>query len=203
MKLAILKLVIKSNSVKKMETNSYYQVTATVPVISLAKAKKQLKSDDDVTYEDDLVLSYIDAAQGAVSNFINRSIAERNLIIEFNKFDSRVTFERNYDNDTILKVEYYAPGETDLTELPSDQYKLQSSNVLDCYDIKFLSMPATAERDDAVIVTIKQGFTAATCPATLIQAIMLRLSDFNERREDREQSNNSASNNLARAYRKY
>lgn len=186
-----------------METNSYYQVTATAPVITLAKAKKQIKSDEGVGYEDDLVLSYIDAAQEAVSNFINRSIAERNFIIEFDKFESKITFERNYDNDTVLKVEYYAPGETTLSELPSDQYKLQKSSVLDCYDIKFLSMPETDKRDDAVIVTIKQGFTAATCPAPLIQAMMLRLSDFNERREDREQGNNPASNNLARAYRKY
>lgn len=186
-----------------METNSYYVVTAATPVLSLAKAKKQLKSDADVTYEDDLVLSYIDAAQGAVSNFINRSIAERDFVMEFDKFESKITFERNYDNDTISKIEYYAQGENELTLLASNQYKLQSSNLLDCYDIKFLSIPLTNERDDAVIVTVKQGFTTSTCPAPLIQAMMLRLSDFNERREDREQGNNPASNNLARAYRRY
>ncbi|WP_202703150.1 phage gp6-like head-tail connector protein [Flavobacterium sp. UGB4466] len=186
-----------------METNSYYQPIATTSIITLAKAKKQIKADEGVGYEDDLVLSYIDAAQGSVSNFINRSIAERSLIIEYDKFESKITFERNYDNDSITKVEYYAPGETTLTELPADQYKLQKSTILDCYDIKFLSTPQTDVRTDAVIVTIKQGFTAATCPAPLIQAMMLRLSDFNERREDREQGNNPASNNLARAYRKY
>lgn len=186
-----------------METNSYYQPIATTPIITLPKAKKQIKADEGVGYEDDLVLSYIDAAQGAVSNFINRSIAERSFIIEYDKFESKITFERNYDNDTITKVEYYAPGETTLTELPSDQYKLQKSTVLDCYDIKFLSIPVTEVRDDAVIVTIKQGFTAATCPTPLIQSMMLKLSKFNERREDTEEGNSPAWKNLARAYRKY
>ncbi|MFH6966476.1 head-tail connector protein [Flavobacterium sp. FlaQc-28] len=186
-----------------MVTNFYRTITAAAPIITLPKAKKQIKSDDDVTYEDDLVLSYIDAAQGAVSNFINRVISESNFVMEADKFESKITFERNWENDAILKIEYYAPGETVLTLLPSDQYKLQVSSVVECFDIKFLSMPITDKRDDAVIITVKQGFTASTCPTPLIQAMMLRLSDFNERREDRDQGNNPASNNLARAYRKY
>lgn len=192
-----------------MVTNYYRTIIATTPIITLAKAKKQIKSDDDVTYEDDLVLSYIDAAQGAVSNFINRVINESNFIMEADKFEPKITFERNWENDEITKVEYYAPGATELTELPDDQYKLRPSSTVECFDIIFKpaagesEMPATDTRDDAVIITVKQGFTASTCPTPLIQAMMLRIADFNERREDREQGNNPASNNLARAYRKY
>lgn len=186
-----------------MVTNTYMVKTASEPVITLAKAKKQLRTEESVTYEDDLITGYIESAQGAVENYINRSIAERNFVMELNRFDSPITFSLNYENDSIAKIEYYAPGETSLTELASDQYKLQKANIIDCCSIKFLSMPTTAERDDAVIITIKQGFTTATCPAPLIQAILLRLSDFAERREDREQGNNPASNNLARAYRNY
>lgn len=186
-----------------MVTNDYRQITATAPIITVPQAKKQLKSDDDVTYEDDLILSYIDAAQGVISNFINRTIAKAIYVMELDKFEAKITYERNYENDTIAKVEYYAPGETDLTLMPAEQYKLQKSSVVECFDIKFLSMPETDKRDDAVIITINQGFEASTCPKPLIQAMMLRLSDFNERREDRDQGNNPASNNLARAYRKY
>lgn len=186
-----------------MVTNFFTVKTATAPIITLPKAKKQIKSDDDVTYEDELILSYIDASQGAVSNFINRVIAESNFIMEADKFEPKITFERNWENDTITKIEYYAPGATTLTLLPADQYKLQTSSIVECFDIKFLSMPETEKRDDAVIITVKQGFTASTCPAPLIQAMMLRIADFNERREDRDQGNNPASNNLARAYRKF
>lgn len=186
-----------------MVTHFYTTITGTTSLITLEKAKKQLRLDASMTDEDDLIQGYIDSAQEAVQNFINRAITKQSFVMELNKFESPLVFQCNYENDTIAKIEYYAPGETDLTLLPSDQYKLQKANISECYEIKFYSTPETAERDDAVIITISQGFTLAECPKPLLQAMQLRLSDFYERREDREQSNNPASNNLARAYRKY
>lgn len=185
-----------------MVTHFYTTAIATTPLLTLAKAKKQLRIESAFTEEDELIEAYIDAAQVACQDYINRSIAERNLVLECSKFET-ITFERNYENDTITKIEYYAPGETELTLLAADQYQLRKSNIVECFDIKFLSIPETDIRDDAVIVTIKQGFALATCPKPIIQAINLRLSDFFERREDREQGNNPASNNLLRAYRKF
>lgn len=185
-----------------MVTHFHTTTTATTSLLTLAKAKKQLRIETSFTEEDELIESYIDAAQVACQDFINRSIAERNLVLECSKFET-ITFERNYENDTITKIEYYKPGETVLTILATDQYQLRKSNITECFDIKFLSIPETDIRDDAVIVTIKQGFALATCPKPIIQAINLRLSDFFERREDREQGNNPASNNLLRAYRKF
>ena len=186
-----------------MVTHFYTTPITTTPLLTLAKAKKQLRVEATFTEEDDLIESYIDAAQVACQDFINRSIAERSLILEVSDFKSPITFERNYENDTITKIEYYAPGATTLTTLAADQYQLRKSNIIECFDIKFLSIPETDIRDDAVIVTIKQGFALAICPKPIIQAINLRLSDFFERREDREQGNNPASNNLLRAYRKF
>lgn len=186
-----------------MVTHFHTTTTATTPLLTLAKAKKQLRVETTFTEEDDLIESYIDAAQVACQDYINRSIAERNLVLEVSDFKSPITFERNYENDVITKIEYYAPGATTLTLLAADQYQLRKSNIIECFDIKFLSIPETDIRDDAVIVTIKQGFALATCPKPIIQAINLRLSDFFERREDREQGNNPASNNLLRSYRKF
>ena len=186
-----------------MVTHFYTEITAEESVLTLEKAKKQLRIDADNTDEDDLILSYIDAAQGACENFINRSIAERNFVMLCNEFSTPITFERNYENDAIAKIEYYAPGQTELSTLDPSQYFLRASNTVECLDIKFLSLPETDERDDAVVITIEQGFAAAKCPKPILQAINLRLSDFFERREDREQGNNPASNNLLRAYRKY
>ena len=186
-----------------MLTNWYTKQIAEVPIITLAEAKTQLKVDADLDYEDDLITLNISAAQDAVSNFINRNIAKSIFVMEYNKFESRITFARNYENDTIAKVEYYAPGNAELTLMLEVDYKLQNSSTLECFDIKFLTQPLTDKRDDAVIITINQGFETESLPAPLKQAMMLRLSDFYERREDRDVQNNPASNILARAYRKY
>jgi uncharacterized phage protein (predicted DNA packaging) len=188
-----------------MVNHFYTTITATTSLITLEKAKKQLRLDAGSTDEDDLIQSYIDAAQTACENFINRGISKRDFVMELSAFETPVTFERNYENDVITKIEYYAPGETTLTLLPANQYQLRKSNTVECFDIKFSSMPATAtaKRDDAVLITVSQGFDLASCPKPIIQAINLRLSDFYERREDREQGSNPASNNLLRAYRKY
>ena len=186
-----------------MVTNSYRVITADKSIITLAQAKSQLKVDDGVDYENDLIQSYIDASEEALSDYLNRCITKSNYVMELDKFETKVTFERNYENDSIEKIEYYALGDTTLTLLPSDQYKLQKSSIVECFDIKFLSMPATEKRDDAIIVTVSQGFTAPTCPKPLIQAMKLRISDFYERREDRELGDSPASNILARPYRKF
>jgi len=185
-----------------MVTHFYTQTLENYPMVLLSKAKKQLRIENSFTDEDELIETYSIAAQVACEDYINRSIAERNLILEASSFET-ITFERNYENDNITKIEYYAPGETTLTLLAAEQYQLRKSNIIECFYIKFLSTVETDKRDDAVIVTIKQGFALATCPKPIIQAINLRLSDFYERREDREQGNNSASNNLLRPYRKF
>lgn len=186
-----------------MMTHFYTSSTAEVPILSLEKAKKQLRIDAGNTDEDDLIASYIEAAQVACEDYMNRAIGKRNFIMELSAFPTSITFERNYENDVITKVEYYAPGATTLTTLAEDQYKLRNSNIVECFDIKFLSLPETDKRDNAVIITVGQGFALAQCPKPILQAINLKLSDFYERREDREQGNNPASNNLLRKYRKY
>jgi hypothetical protein len=186
-----------------MVNHFYTTITAAASLITLEKAKKQLRLDAGSTDEDDLIQSYIDAAQIACENFVNRGISKRDFVMELSAFETPVTFERNYENDVITKIEYYAPGETALTLLPASQYQLRKSNTVECFDIKFSSILETAKRDDAVIITISQGFDLASCPKPILQAMNLRLSDFYERREDREQGSNPASNNLLRAYRKY
>jgi hypothetical protein len=59
---------------------------------------------DDV-YEDDLITEFNESAQASAE--INRSITERNFVMQCDKFET-VTFERNYENDVISKIEYYA-----------------------------------------------------------------------------------------------
>jgi hypothetical protein len=186
-----------------MVTNSYTTINTTDPLVALDKAKDQLNIERIFTLQDELITDAIEAAQVACEDYINRGISERKFIMELSVFESTVTFARNYENDVIEKIEYYQPGETTLTLLANDQYKLRKSNIIECFDIKFLSMPATEIRDDAVIITVKQGFTTSNCPKPILQAIKLRIADFYERREDREGGNSAVSNNLLRHYRKF
>jgi uncharacterized phiE125 gp8 family phage protein len=187
-----------------MVTNFYTETQPDLePIVTLAMAKKQLRVDADFTEEDDLIVDYSDAAQVACQNFINRSIALQTLTLELDAFEALVTFAQNYENDTIEKVEYYAPGEETLTVLDPAKYQLRKSTVLECKDIKFLELPETDERSDAVIISIIQGFDADSIPATIVQAIKLRISAFYDYREDRPQGFDTTSNNLLRAYRNY
>lgn len=190
-----------------MVKHHYTTVTAEASILTLAQAKDQLAIEQNFDLHDELIQDYIDAAQEACQFYINRSIAERNLVLEMDSF-ANVTFERNYENDTITKIEYYADGETELTVLDPENYKLRKSNTVECFDIIFVTsseveMPVIAKRDDAVIITIAQGFDAESCPKSIIQAMKLKISDYYERREDREVGNNSAGNNLLRPLRKY
>lgn len=189
-----------------MVTHHYTTVTATASVLTLEKAKVQLAIEPDFALHNDLIQDQIDTAQESCQLYINRSIAARNLVLEMDSFSSPITFERNYENDVITKIEYYAAGETELTVLDASKYKLRKSNTVECFDIIFSAdalAVETAKRDDAVIVTIAQGFTAETCPKSIIQAMKLKISDYYERREDREAGNNSAGNNLLRPLRKF
>jgi hypothetical protein len=45
---------------------------------------------DDLVYEDDLITEFNESAQASAENFINRSITERNFVMQCDKFDSNL-----------------------------------------------------------------------------------------------------------------
>jgi uncharacterized phiE125 gp8 family phage protein len=182
--------------------------TTTTPVqesvcLTLAQAKKQLRVDSSCSDEDDLIQDYIDAAQAVVENYINRSISEQQVVLECSDF-SKIVFSQNNENDTIEKIEYLKPGETVYTLMPAEEYKLRKGVTVETKEITFLETPELETKDDAVLVTINQGWVAAEVPKPLIQAMKLYVSDMYERREDRgEIGHNSAATALMRPYRKF
>jgi len=185
-----------------MITNTTIIPTTDASAVTLAQAKKQLRLEDDFTEEDDLIESYIDSAQLVCENFINRAIGSRKFIIELDAFSTPITYEGS-SNDTIEKIEYYAPGGTELTLLNPTEYSFKKSMLIECFDVKFKTILLTDKRDDAVLITIDQGWQSDKVPAPIKQAMLLLVSDSYERREDREQGYNQASMNLLRPYRKY
>jgi hypothetical protein len=90
-----------------MVTHSYTTITGTHHLSLWRKQAKTVQSGDDLVYEDDLITEFNESAQASAENFINRSITERNFVMQCDKFET-VTFERNYENDVISKIEYYA-----------------------------------------------------------------------------------------------
>lgn len=182
--------------------------TTIIPVqntvcLTLAQAKKQLRIEASYTEEDDLIQEYIDASQAIVSDYINRSINEQQVVLECSDL-SKIVFSQNNENDTIEKVEYWKAGETEPTLMPPAEYKLRKGVTVETKEITFLTTPELEKKNDAVIVTINQGWVTADVPKPLIQAMKLYVSDMYERREDRgEVGYNSAATALMRPYRKY
>ena len=177
-------------------------ITETV-CLTLAQAKKQLRIEASYTEEDDLIQEYVDASRAIVEDYINRSISQQQLVLECSDL-SKIVFSQNNENDTIEKIEYLKAGETVYTLMPAEEYKLRKGVTVETKEITFLTTPELEKKDDAVIVTINQGWVTADVPKPLIQAMKLYVSDMYERREDRgEVGYNSAATALMRPYRKF
>ena len=186
-----------------MITDSYFKNIVVTACVTLAQAKKQLRISASNTHEDDLIQGYIDAATADRQNYINRSVDTRDYVLEVSQFET-VVFTENNDNDQVSIIQYYAPGETTLIDLSSDAYKVRPGTIVGTKSIKFINAPETEKRNDAVIITIKQGWSTTDVPKPFYQSIMLLVSDMYERREDRgEIGTNRAADALIRAYRKY
>lgn len=188
-----------------MVTNNFFANQVDTPIVELAKAKKHLRIDADFNDEDDLIESYTAAAQIVCQNYIERAIISRDFILECDNFDT-IEFAANYDNDAIDKVEYYDESNA-LVELASTEYKLTKSETVNCWKLKFLTKPVLFDRDDAVKVTVKQGIATAgnvaSVPKPIVQAILLTLTDFFEKRENRMESVSTSAQSLLRPYRKW
>lgn len=178
-----------------------------VPVISLQAAKNHLRVDDDMTIDDDLIESYIQAATVAAENYMSRSIYQRDFVMECDSFDT-IEFSANLDNDSVTSVEYYPADSTVKETLDPTKYKIQKSSTVGCWLLKFLEKPALSDRDDAVVITVKQGLVADAgtvdlVPKPIIQAILLTLSEYYEIRENRSEVPATAAMALLRPYRKW
>lgn len=169
-------------------------------VISLNVAKKHLRIEADYTDDDELIALQIKAAQKSAENYMQRAVGRQDLIITMDIFQS-VIFEGS-SNDTIGKVEYYEPSANTLTELGSAEYSLKKSGLIN-FEVSFKTTPETDDRDDAVKITVNQGYDVDSCPSDIKAAMLLMIGDMYERREDREQGSNPASVNLMRPYRKW
>lgn len=172
-------------------------------VITLNKAKQQLRIESTFIDEDDLIQDYIDAAIVAAENYCSVHLYPKVAEIKANKLETFVLDA--YPVNSIAKVEYYKKAETTLTTLPDTNYSLLSYNKK-LVTLKFKDIPddVDTDRDDAVIITVNIGFaTKSAIPKPIQQAIKLLISDMYDRREDRPEINTTVAQHLMRPYRKY
>lgn len=169
-------------------------------IVTLEKAKKQLRIDALFIDEDDLIQDYIDAAVASSEAYINGDIIEKTLVITLDAFQEKLIFE-SYPIQSITSVKYYI-DDVPVTMPAADYYlnvQHQKQSVL-----VFDEQPNTDERPDAVTIEAVIGFeSASVVPSPIKQAILLQVSDMYERREDRPEMITTAAQALMRPFRKY
>jgi uncharacterized phiE125 gp8 family phage protein len=172
-------------------------------VITLAKAKKQLRIETDFTLEDDLIEGYITAAVNRAEEFIGGHIFNKTVTLNYSAFADALVFEI-FPVRAINSVQYYQEGADTLTTLDPANYYLRSAN-LRVQEVVFTTIPEdVADRPDAIVIELQCGYANMTqTPAAIKQAILLMISDMYNYREDRKELTFPASHQLLRPYKKY
>ncbi len=169
-------------------------------VVTLAKAKKQLRIESSFTDEDDLIQNYIDAAVTNAENYLGTHIVDKVMTFKMTGFDNPLIFEAS-PVKAITSIKYYQEGNDTEQTMASENYVLTSQNSK-TYAIRFKNeLPTVQDRFDAVTVVINTGMV--TIDKTISQAILLMVSDMYERREDRGEIVSTASMSLLRPYKKF
>ena len=174
----------------------------TLEIVSLARAKKQLRIEPTFEDENDLIQSDIDAAVIASENFIGGHIQQKDMVIKMNQFDSPLEFEA-FPLQSITTVKYFpADGSAEAT-MSDSLYKLTKLNDK-VFSLRFTNdTPEIADRFDAVTITIVVGNATGKTPKPISQAILLQVADMYERREDRSEIAGTTAMALLRPYKKY
>lgn len=176
-----------------------------VLLVSLTEAKKQLRVDADFTEEDDLITSYIEAAQEHASNYVGFDLPLKKVVISLSSFDT-FTFQSRNPLTALEKVEFLAPDAEEFSLLPTEQSLITPSNTGNyLFDCKFIGTLPELNADALVKVkvTFNFGYLANNCPKAVKQAVKILISDFYDRRENKIESYDSAFLNLLRGLRVY
>ncbi|WP_158962590.1 head-tail connector protein [Myroides fluvii] len=169
-----------------------------VEVVKLELAKKHLRLDADNDEEDMLIELAIASAITQSENYTERVLKKG--IIEFLTHNAEsIVIERSSLNDKIQKVEVLGEG-VDSILLPASAYS-QTKRATEIYEVSFKNVKLEPEQQ--LKVTVELGFDSETLPKDILSAMLLMIGDSFEKREDRNQGNNTAVNNLLRPYRKW
>jgi uncharacterized phiE125 gp8 family phage protein len=183
-----------------MITDISYTPDGTLEVLTLAKAKKQLRIESDFTDEDDLIQDYINSAVELAEKFIGGHILPKVMTIKADAFENPLVFEA-FPLKEVTSVEYFPKDGSEAITMPTTEYVLtqDSEKVV---RLRFKNdLPAIATQFDAVSYVSRVGYE--TVPLGIVQAVKLMVSDMYERREDRSETIATVAQSILRAYKKY
>lgn len=149
-------------------------------LLTLTQAKAQLRLDDSFDAEDDLLDGYIAAVQEDTEQYLGRPLAQTS-VFEYDGFEAIMEVPA-LQNAAITKVEYLAAGDDGETYvlLASSGYTFTRDFENGGYLLAIKGdIPETYTSDAAVKVTV-----AVTCPKPVVQAMLLKITDAYEKRED-------------------
>ncbi|WP_413513254.1 head-tail connector protein [Myroides odoratus] len=169
-----------------------------VEVVKLELAKKHLRLDADNDEENMLIEVAIASAITQAENYTERVLKKSKIEILTHNAES-IVIERSSLNDKVQKVEVLEE-DVDSVLLPASAYS-QTKRGPEIYEVSFKNV--TLEPEQQLKVTIELGFDSETLPKDILSALLLMVGDAYEKREDRNQGNNTAVNNLLRPYRKW
>lgn len=167
-----------------------------VEVVKLELAKKHLRLDVDNDDENMLIEVAIASAITQAENYTERVLKKG--IIEFLTHNTELVIQRSSLNDKVQKVEVLEEGVESVLLPASAYYQVKIGPEIYGVVIREELQPSQQFK-----VTIELGFDSDSLPRDILSAMLLIVGDSFEKREDRNQGNNTAVNNLLRPYRKW
>lgn len=162
-------------------------------IVSLSDAKKHLKvehSDDDA-----LITALIHAAREKIESYTNLAITLKTVHEYFDEFptmteqrpDAEFLLSVNKVN-SITSIQYYDGQDTDvLTTVPANEYIMDNVSKFARVSPRIGKVwPLEDGRVNGVKIIYEAGYSlVADIPKQIIQAALLTIGDWYERREDR------------------
>lgn len=174
-------------------------VPATQPIVSLEQAKAQLRIEPEYEIEDALIEQMAASAEAWCKEYLGRELAYT-LVVDLDVFGTLPVEMTCLRDASLTKIEYVVNEDREYADLPADNYKFRKIYTgADLYEVTFKgTLPALPAGNDRAV----RIHMACACPEPVRSAILLRLSDLYERREDRNVNPASdASVNLMRPYK--
>jgi len=146
--------------------------------LSLEAAKLHLRVDHDA--EDELIEGLVSAAREHAEAITKRSLASSEWTLHLDRPAAVIELPRPPALE-VLRVEYDAPDGT-VQELPPEAY--QVNLVRTPARLRLLELPTVADREGAVRVVYKAGYTDETLPKTVAHAMKIMIATWFETRQE-------------------
>lgn len=159
----------------------------------------QLRIEPEYNVDDALITQYVAAATEWAKQYLGRPLAYT-LVVDLDAFGVDAVEFGCLPDASLTKIEYVSNEAGEYSVLPADNYTFkQVFNAGHTYSVSFRGdLPALPSGNNSAVRIVM----ACACPEPVRSAILLRLADLYERREDRNVDEaSSASVSLMRPYK--